>query len=72
MRDESQNENHLLFDNQLLTYKEAARYLSLSVPYLRRLKRRGEIPFVPFGARSIRFKLSSLNAWVKKREINEA
>jgi len=56
------------FDNQLLSYKQASQYLSLSVPYLRRLKAKGEIPFVPFG-RTIRFKVSSLNSWVQEREI---
>lgn len=57
------------FENQLLSYKEAARYLRISEPYLRRLKQQGKIPFVEIGARGIRFRLSSLNAWVEEREI---
>jgi excisionase family DNA binding protein len=59
---------HMLFENQLFNYKEAARFLSISEPYLRRLKQRGKIPYVKIG-RGIRFRLSSLNSWVEKREI---
>lgn len=57
-----------LFDNRLLSYKEAARFLRISEPYLRRLKQKGKVPFVKIG-RSVRFRLSSLNSWVEKREI---
>lgn len=59
----------LLFDNQLINYKQTARYLGLSEPYLRRLKRKGKIPFVPIGARGVRFRVASLNLWIEKREI---
>lgn len=58
-----------IFENQLLSYIQAARYLSISEPYLRRLKQQGQIPFVLIGLRGVRFKLSSLNSWVEKREI---
>jgi excisionase family DNA binding protein len=54
---------------KLLSYKEAARFLSISEPYLRRLKQKGKIPFVSISRRGVRFKLSSLNSWVEKREI---
>ncbi len=59
-----------LFENQkqLLSYKETARYLSMSEPYLRRLKAKGEIPFVPIGSRGVRFRIDSLIAWIKNRE----
>ncbi|WP_413569177.1 helix-turn-helix domain-containing protein [Bdellovibrio sp. HCB117] len=57
-----------LFDNQLFSYKEAARYLRLSEVYLRKLKAKGKIPFVEVG-RGIRFRVSSLNAWIAEREI---
>lgn len=63
------SQSPLLFENQLLSYKEAARYLSISEPYLRRLKAKGQIAFVSIGLRGIRFKLNSLNSWVEKREI---
>lgn len=56
------------FENQLLSYKEAARYLRISEPYLRRLKQQGKIPYVQIG-RGVRFRLSSLNSWVERREI---
>jgi excisionase family DNA binding protein len=57
------------FENQLLSYKKAARYLGISEPYLRRLKNRGHIAYVPIGRRGVRFKLSSLNSWVEEREV---
>lgn len=58
-----------IFENQLLTYKQAAQYLSLSEPYLRKLKARGELPFVIVGGRAVRFRISSLNRWIEEREI---
>lgn len=58
-----------LFEN-LLTYKEAARYLKVSVPYLRRLKAQGSIPHVQIGSRQIRFKISSLDKWIIEREVS--
>jgi excisionase family DNA binding protein len=57
------------FENPLLSYKEAARYLGISEPYLRRLKSNGHISYVPIGRRGVRFKLSSLNSWVEEREV---
>jgi len=57
------------FENQLITYKQAAQYLGLSVPYLRRLKSKGLIPFVQVGDRGVRFRVSSLNHWIEKREV---
>jgi excisionase family DNA binding protein len=56
------------FDNQLINYEQAARYLSVSVPYLRKLKAKGKIPFVPMG-RGVRFRVKSLNEWAERREI---
>ena len=58
-----------LFDNQLLNYKQAAQYLSVSESYLRRLKCKGLIPFVLVSDRGIRFRVSSLNHWIGKREV---
>jgi excisionase family DNA binding protein len=57
------------FENQLLSYKQAARYLSVSEPYLRRLKSKGLVPFVLVGNRAVRFRVSSLNRWIEKREV---
>jgi excisionase family DNA binding protein len=57
------------FENQLITYKEAAKYLSVSESYLRRLKANGRIPFVFVGDRGVRFRVSSLNRWIEKREV---
>ena len=63
------NNEVLLFENQLLTYKQAAKYLSVCESYLRRLKAEGRIPFVPIGVRGVRFRVVSLNRWIEKREI---
>ena len=60
-----------LFENQLLSYKEAARYLSLCESYLRRLKSKGLIAFVCVGDRAVRFRVSSLNSWIEKREVKK-
>lgn len=60
---------HPFFENQLLSYKQAAQYLSVSESYLRRLKSRGLIPFVLVSDRGIRFRVSSLNQWVEEREV---
>lgn len=59
----------MFFDNQLLSYSEAAKYLSVSESYLRRLKAKGKIPFVPVGNRAVRFRVGSLNHWIEKREV---
>ena len=58
-----------LFENQLLSYKQAAQYLSISEAYLRRLKAQRKVPFVQLSLRGIRFRVSSLNQWIEKREI---
>lgn len=61
-------ESHQLFDNQLLSFAKSAKYLGISVSYLRRLKQKGVIPFVRIGKRGIRFRVASLNAWIAERE----
>ena len=58
-----------LFDNQLLSYKQAAQYLCISEVYLRKLKAHGRMPFVSIGVRGVRFRVSSLNQWIREREI---
>ena len=58
-----------LFDNRLLNYREAAEYLCVSQSYLRRLKGKGQIPFVPMGNRGVRFRVMSLNKWIEKKEM---
>lgn len=58
-----------LFDNRLLSYSEAAEYLSVSESYLRRLKAQKQIAYVPVGSRNIRFRVASLNNWIEKREM---
>ena len=57
------------FDIQLLTYKDAAKYLSVSESYLRKLKARRQIPYVFVGNRGVRFRVSSLILWLEKREV---
>ncbi len=59
----------LFFENQLLDYKGASKYLSICESYLRRLKATGKIPFVQIGIRGIRFKIASLDSWIAEREI---
>lgn len=59
----------LFFDKQLLRYREAASYLGICESTLRRLKRDGQIKFVPIGVRGVRFRRSHLDHWAEKREI---
>lgn len=54
---------------KLLSYKEAAQYLSMSESYLRRLKSKGKIPFVSISKRGVRFRVASLNVWIAEREV---
>ena len=56
-------------ENQLLNYKQAAKYLSVSESYLRKLKAKGILPHVFIGSRGIRFRVNSLNRWIEKREV---
>jgi excisionase family DNA binding protein len=58
----------LFFDN-LLSYKEAARYLCVSESFLRKLKAKGVVPYVTLGKRGVRFNLKSLQTWVQEREV---
>ena len=58
-----------LYENQLLDYKQSARYLSLSESYLRRLKKQGKVPYVLFGSRGVRFRVAALNRWIREREV---
>jgi excisionase family DNA binding protein len=69
MKSETMISPQVFFENQLLSYKQAAQYLCISEPYLRRLKAKRQIPFVQLGLRGIRFRVSSLNHWIEKREI---
>ncbi len=66
---EGSRHKELFFENQLLNYKQAAQYLGISTPYLKRLKRTGQIPYVIVGDRAVRFRVSSLNRWIDEREI---
>lgn len=58
-----------LSNNRLLNYSEAARYLSMSESYLRRLKAQGKISFVAIGTRGVRFRVASLDRWTEKMEM---
>lgn len=56
--------------NQLLTYEQAAKLLSVSVRTLRRWKSQGIIPYVILGVSDIRFRTASLDQWIKEREVS--
>lgn len=58
-----------LFENQLLTYKQAASYLGISVSYLRELKSKKKVSFVFVGHRAVRFRVASLDSFVRQREV---
>jgi len=50
--------------DQLLTVDEAAEWLTVSKPTLWRMIRRGEIPVVKIAQRTIRIKLSDIDAYI--------
>jgi len=52
--------------DQLLTVEEAAEWLTVSKPTLWRMIRRGEIPVVKIAQRTIRIKLSDIEAYIDK------
>jgi len=52
--------------DQLLTVDEAAEWLTVSKPTLWRMIRRGEIPVVKIAQRTIRIKLSDIEAYIDK------
>jgi excisionase family DNA binding protein len=56
-------------DNDLITYEEAARYLSLPVGSLYSLVHRGEVPHIRMGRRTVRFSRRALASWVAARTV---
>ena len=55
-------------DDRLLTTKEAARFLGVSVAFLERDRWAGaEIPFVRVGSRGVRYRRSDLEAYIQSR-----
>lgn len=54
--------------NNLLTTKEAARFLGVSAAFLERDRWAGaDIPFVRVGSRAVRYQVSELEAFVRSR-----
>ena len=52
----------------VLTPKEAAKYLSISKSYLLYLFRENKMPGTKIGHRTIRFKIEDLNDWLDKQD----
>jgi predicted DNA-binding transcriptional regulator AlpA len=53
----------------LLTPKEAARFLRVSVSWLAKARMRGDgPPFIKMGGRSIRYSDAALQQWTKSRQ----
>lgn len=57
-------DSSLLFENQILTLKEAAHLLKLSDKKMYQLVKEGDVPFKRIG-RGIRFSLVQLLEWMK-------
>ncbi len=51
----------------LLTAREAAAYLAVSVSVLRDLSRRGELPYVRLTERNTRWHRADLDAFIERR-----
>lgn len=55
-------------ETQLLTTKEAARFLHMSVAFLERDRWAGAtIPFIRVGKRAVRYELETLKAYIRSR-----
>jgi excisionase family DNA binding protein len=57
--------------DRLLKPAEAAKYLQLGEGTVRNMAARGELPKVKIG-KSLRFRLSALDEWVRAREASPA
>lgn len=55
-------------EDRLLTVDEAAEILQVSADLVRRWAQRDQIPSVRLGHRTLRFRRSSLDAWIADRE----
>jgi len=56
---------HPVFPDELLTSKEAARFLRVSESYLAKARMRGDGPRYRKLSRAVRYVMSDLLAWVK-------
>jgi excisionase family DNA binding protein len=56
-------------DEKYLTYADVARRLGLPVGSLYGKVKRGEIPHLRFGPRTIRFDASEIERWVKAHQV---
>lgn len=52
----------------LLSVKDAAKLLSVSVSYVRKLVKSGEIPAVKLGPKCLRIAVKDLEAWAESRK----
>ncbi len=58
----------MVHPNQLLTTRQASRFLGVSASFLERDRWAGaKIPFVRIGKRAVRYQLSDLEAFVSQR-----
>lgn len=54
----------------LVTPREAARMLSVSERTLWGLTKRGEVPAVRVGVRSVRYSIAALQAWIEAQQTS--
>jgi excisionase family DNA binding protein len=51
-------------DNRWVTINEAARYIGMSVGFIRKAVRNQAIPFCRVGSKSLRFDRAALDSWM--------
>jgi excisionase family DNA binding protein len=59
--------NEVLPEPELLTKKQAAALMALSIRTMDRLVAKGDIPHVSLGKRCVRFPLKPLRAWIEAK-----
>lgn len=55
-------------ESALLTYEQAAAYLSTPINTLRSMVHRKTVPHIRMGPRSVRFRRETLDRWLAERE----
>jgi len=55
-------------DDRLLTLPEAAKVLGITEHQAREMGRRGELPVIQVGERSVRIRAGALAEWMRRRE----
>jgi len=60
-----------MIEDELLTKKEAAKLLKVSLPTIDRMIRRGDFPIVRLSPKAVRIKVSDIVAFLERRTVRK-